>query len=75
MPIYKVVRIIKSVTARELFRELPSLKKRLWARKLWEYGYFARTVGDRMTRNVIEKYIESHREVTQGPVQLELKLL
>jgi putative transposase len=69
-----VVRIIKSVTARELFREFPSLKKRLWAGELWEDGYFARTVGDRMTREIIEKYIERHREVTQGPVQLELKL-
>ncbi len=69
-----VVRIIKSVTARELFREFPSLKKRLWAGELWEDGYFARTVGDRMTREVIEKYIECHREVTQGPVQLELKV-
>ncbi len=68
------MRIIKSVTARELFREFPSLKKRLWAGELWEDGYFARTVGDRMTREVIEKYIERHREVTQGPVQLELKL-
>jgi putative transposase len=70
----EVVRIIKSVTARELFREFPSLKKRLWAGELWEDGYFARTVGDRMTREVIEKYIERHREVTQGPVQLEFKL-
>ena len=69
-----VVRIIKSVTARELFREFPSLKKRLWAGEMWEDGYFARTVGDRMTRDVVEKYIERHREVTRGPVQLELKL-
>ena len=69
-----VVRIIKSVTARELFREFPSLKNRLWAGELWEDGYFARTVGDRMTREVIEKYIECHREVMQGPVQLELKV-
>ena len=30
--------------------------------------------GDRMTSEVIEKYIERHREVTQGPVQLDLKL-
>ena len=68
----EVVRIIKSVTARELFRSFPSLRKRLWAGELWEDGYFARTVGDRMTREVIEKYIERHREVTQGPVQLKL---
>ena len=67
-----VVRILKSVTARELFRSFPSLKKKLWAGELWEDGYFARTVGDRMTKEVIEKYIERHREVTQGPVQLKL---
>jgi putative transposase len=70
----EVVRIIKSNTARELFREFPSMKRRLWAGELWEDGYFARTVGDRMTREVIEKYIEHHRDLKQGPAQLEFKL-
>ena len=70
----EVVRIIKSNSARELFREFPSMKRRLWAGQLWEDGYFARTVGDRMTRDVIEKYIEHHRDLEQGPAQLELKL-
>ena len=70
----EVVRIIKSNSARELFREFPSMKRRLWAGELWEDGYFARTVGDRMTRDVIEKYIEHHRDLEQGPAQLELKL-
>jgi len=69
---WALTRILKSVTARELFRSFPSLKKKLWAGELWEDGYFARTVGDRMTKEVIEKYIERHREVTQGPVQLKL---
>jgi putative transposase len=70
----EVVRIIKSNSARELFREFPSMKRRLWAGELWEDGYFARTVGDRMTRDVIEKYIEHHRDLEQGPAQLDLKL-
>ena len=39
--IREVVRIIKSNSARELFREFPSLKRRLWAGELWEDGYFA----------------------------------
>ena len=51
----EVVRIFKSIVARELFREFPSLKKRLWGGELWEDGYFARTVGDRMTSEVIRK--------------------
>ena len=70
----EVVRIIKSNSARILFREFPGLKKRLWTGEMWEDGYFARTVGDRMTRDVIEKYIASHREFEQGPAQLDLKL-
>ncbi len=70
----EVVRIIKSISARQLFREYPSLKKSLWAGELWEDGYFARTVGDRMTREVIERYIEHHHELEQGPAQLEIKL-
>ena len=70
----EVVRIFKSISARELFREFPSLKRRLWSDELWEDGYFARTVGDRMTREVIQKYIEHHHELEQGPAKLEFKL-
>jgi len=69
-----VVRIIKSHSARGLFREFPGLKKRLWSGEMWEDGYFVRTVGDRMTRDVIEKYIAHHRDLEQGPAQLDLKL-
>ena len=70
----EVVRIFKSIVARELFREFPSLKRRLWGRELWEDGYFARTVGDRMTSEVIKKYIQHHRKEKQGAAQLELEL-
>jgi putative transposase len=66
----EVVRTIKSISARELFREFPRIRKRLWAGELWEDGYFARTVGDRMTRQIIDKYIKHHREIEQGPAQL-----
>ena len=66
----EVVRIIKSISARELFREFPRIKKELWSGELWEDGYFARTVGDRMTRQIIDKYIKHHREIEQGPAQL-----
>ncbi|MGO9951684.1 MAG: IS200/IS605 family transposase [Dissulfurispiraceae bacterium] len=66
----QVVRTLKSISARELFREFPRIKKRLWSGQLWEDGYFARTVGDRMTRQIVEKYIRHHRKEEQGPAQL-----
>ena len=58
-----VVRIIKSISARELFREFPRIRRRLWPGELWEAGYFPRTVGDRMTYELIEKYIKHHRDI------------
>jgi len=70
----EVVRIIKSKSARELFREFPFLKKKLWSGDLWKNGYFAWTIGDRMTRSIIERYIQHHKAITHGPSQLELKL-
>ncbi len=72
--ITELVRIIRRGSARKLFREFLSLKGRLWAGELWEDGYVARTAGHRMTRDVIEKYIEYHRDLKQGPVKLNLKL-
>ena len=70
----EVVRILKSKSARGLFREFPGIKKKLWAGEMWEDGYFARTVGDRMTREVIERNKKHHRELEQGPAQLDFKL-
>jgi len=70
----EVVRNIKSNSARQLFREFPSLKKRLWSGELWSDGYFVRTVGERMTGEIVKKYIKNHRDLEQGPAQLALKL-
>ena len=70
--ISRVVGIIKSISARELFKEYPSIKKRLWKGEMWEDGYFARTVGDRLTAAIVEKYIKNHRQ--QAPVQLAIEL-
>jgi putative transposase len=69
--ISEVVRALKSISARELFREYPSLKKKLWRGELWEDGYFVRTVGDHLTSDMIKKYIKLHREDKQLPAQLD----
>lgn len=72
--ISKVVKTLKSISARELFREYPSLRQRLWRGELWEDGYFARTVGDTLTSEMIEKYIRHHRNEKQSPAQVDIDL-
>jgi putative transposase len=70
--ISKVVGILKSVSASVIFREHPEVKKHLWGGEFWEDGYFARTVGDKVTAEVIRKYIQYHRDQETTPKQLEL---
>ena len=70
--ISKVVGILKSVSASVIFCEHPEVKKHLWGGEFWEDGYFARTVGDKVTAEVIRKYILYHREQETKPQQLEL---
>ena len=65
--ISKVVGILKSISASVLFKEYPEVKKELWGGEFWEDGYFARTVGDKVTADVIRKYIQYHREQEKSP--------
>ena len=54
----RVVQVMKSISAREIFSKFPDLRKQLWAGALWNDGYFVRSVGDKVTADIIRKYIE-----------------
>ena len=68
--IAKVVGILKSISASRVFKEFPGVKKQLWGGEFWEDGYFARTVGDAITAEMIRKYIQYHKR----PESKQLKL-
>lgn len=54
----RVVQILKSISAREVFRRYPWLRKQLWGGELWSDRYFVRSVGDEVTAEVIRRYIK-----------------
>ncbi len=54
----KIVTIVKSITAREIFSKLPSVKKELWGGEFWSDGYFVSTVGEHANEDVIRQYIQ-----------------
>jgi putative transposase len=58
----KLVTLIKSLSARELFKAHPKIKKILWGGNLWTSGYYANTVGQYGNKDVIRKYIENPRK-------------
>jgi putative transposase len=49
----KIVRIVKSLTAREIFARVPSVKKQLWGGEFWSKGYFMASVGQHGSESVI----------------------
>lgn len=70
--ILRVVEIFKSVSSREIRKEFSEVKKQLWGGEFWEDGYFARTVGDKVTGEVIKKYIKYHEEKKSRGEQMDL---
>ncbi len=53
-----VMRRIKGRSTRRIQMEFPELRKQLWVGELWNDGYFVRSVGDKVTADIIRKYIE-----------------
>ena len=54
----KIVQMIKSLTAREVFRRCPHVKKKLWGGEFWSDGYFASTVGKHGNEAMIGNYVK-----------------
>lgn len=65
MSVSKIVRTVKSVTAKELFRRHPEVKQLLWGGNFWTSGFYANTVGQYTNEEVIRKYIESQDKEIQ----------
>ena len=54
-----LIRIYKSITARELFKKFPKLKRELWGGEFWSDGYYAATVGERNNWETVAKYVKN----------------
>ena len=53
----KIVQTIKSITAREVFLRVPSVKQQLWGGAFWSSGYYIDTVGRHGSEDVIRRYV------------------
>ena len=58
----RVVQVMKSISAKIVFEEFPEVRKQLWGGEFWSDGYFVRSVGDKVTSEVIRRYIKYHQE-------------
>jgi len=78
LSVTRIVTIIKSITAREIFAKHKEVKKVLWGGNLWTSGYYVNTVGQFSNTEVIKKYIQNqgkdvkYTKLHEGQLNLEL---
>ena len=54
----KIITMVKSLTAREIFQRHPEVKENLWGGEFWTDGYFVNTVSKYGDENTISKYVK-----------------
>ncbi len=74
-PKYKgsqIVGMFKRITARELFKRFPQLRKSLWGGELWSDGYYLATVSERGNWQVVNRYVENQGKTEDEQLKLTL---
>jgi len=69
-----IVQTIKSITARELFKQYPEVKRSLWGGKFWTSGYYINTVGQYGNEAIIKEYVKKQGLEYQQIYRSQLKL-
>lgn len=70
----KIVTIIKSITAREIFKKYAGIKKELWGGSLWTSGFYGNTVGQYANEEIIRKYVKNQGKVYNKIYQGQLSM-
>ena len=55
----QIIRTVKSITGKELFRLHPEIKQKLWGGEFWTKGFYVNTVGRHGDENTIQQYVKS----------------
>ncbi len=78
MAVSKIVTTIKSITAREIFKRHPKIRReQLWGGSLWTAGFYANTVGLYAGKETIRRYIENqgkqdeYKKIYSGQIELD----
>ena len=54
----QILNVIKSITAKEMFKKFPAIKKQLWGGEFWSDGGFVGTIGQAAGLEHMKKYVQ-----------------
>lgn len=69
-----LAKIIKSITAREIFKRKPQIKRMLWGGEFWTKGYYINTVSKFKTETAISEYVKNQGQDYKQVYKSQLKL-
>ena len=55
----QIARTVKSITAKEVFKRCPDVKKKLWGGEFWSDGFYVATVSEHGNEKVIANYVKN----------------
>lgn len=55
----RIMNILKSITARMMFKKFPELRKQLWGSELWSDGGYVGTIGQAAGLENMKKYVKN----------------
>ena len=67
----QVIKLLKSVSAKTVFQQVPAVKKELWGGEFWTDGYYIATISARGNKQIIINYIKNQGR-PQDVAQLKL---
>ena len=71
----RVMQIIKSITARRIFKEYPEIRKQLWGGELWSDGGYIGTVGDGTTSDIIKNYVQNQGNEEEKQAYKQMRII
>ena len=55
----RIAQIVKSITAKCIFKQHPEVKQKLWGGEFWTKGYYINTVGKNANEQIIQNYVKN----------------
>lgn len=68
----RIVQLFKRLTAREIFRRKPAVKRVRWGGEFWSDGYDVATVGERANWQIVERYVQRQGQPREDLRQIRL---
>ena len=55
----KIIKLVKSLTAKKVFSRCPEVKKKMWGGDFWSSGYYVATVSEHGNEEIIGNYVKN----------------